>query len=284
MAMLFITHDLGIVRKIADRVCVMTKGQIVEARARSREVFDATRSTPTRARLLAAEPKGAADAGADATRRSLVEAGPLKVWFPIQRGLPAADRRPREGGRRRLASRCARARRSASSANPARARRRSASRCCGSSAREGPIVVSRPATSTGSARKAMRPLRRDMQVVFQDPYGSLSPRMSVAEIVAEGLAVQRPGPVARRAARGRRRARSPMSGSIRPPWTATRTNSPAASASASPSPAPWRWSRASSCSTSRPRRSTCPCRRRSSTCCATCRRGASSPTCSSATT
>ena len=128
MAMLFITHDLGIVRKFADRVCVMTKGEIVES-GPTEDVF-ARPQHPYTKHLLAAEPKGRPPAyKADAP--VIMRGDDLKVWFPIRRGLfrrtighiKAVDgdrpRRPRRG------------RRSASSANPARARRRSAWRCSG---------------------------------------------------------------------------------------------------------------------------------------------------------
>jgi microcin C transport system ATP-binding protein len=185
MAMLFITHDLGIVRKIADRVCVMTKGRIVEAGTVS-EVFGNPQHEYTR-RLLAAEPKGrAAPVPTDAP--FLVQAGPLKVWFPIRRGflrrtighVKAVDGvsvAVREGetvgvvgesgsGKTTLGLALLRLTRS-----------------------DGPIcVLGREIESLPA--KALRPLRKEMQVVFQDPYGSLSPRMSVAEIVAEGLTVQ----------------------------------------------------------------------------------------------
>ena len=185
MAMLFITHDLNIVRKIADDVAVMQKGRIVEAGPVAR-IF-AEPSHPYTQALLAAEPKGAPPlpvAGA----KPVVVAENLRVWFPIKRGffrrtvgyVKAVDD---------VASRCAKARPSASSANRARARRRSASRCCASSARKGAIVFLGQRID-GLQFKALRPLRRDMQIVFQDPYGSLSPRMSVADIVAEGLGVQ----------------------------------------------------------------------------------------------
>jgi microcin C transport system ATP-binding protein len=185
MAMLFITHDLGIVRKIADRVCVMTKGRIVEAGTVA-DVFDNPQHEYTR-RLLAAEPKGrAAPVPVDAP--FVVQAGPLKVWFPIRRGflrrtvghVKAVDGvsvAVREGetvgvvgesgsGKTTLGLALLRLTRS-----------------------DGPIcVLGRDIESLPA--KALRPLRKDMQVVFQDPYGSLSPRMSVAEIVAEGLTVQ----------------------------------------------------------------------------------------------
>ena len=98
--------------------------------------------------------------------------------------------------------------------------------------------------------------------------------MSVAEIVEEGLIAQRTELNAAERRARRWRGRSPTPASTRDAWTAIRTNSPAASASASPSPARWRSIRNSSCSTSRPRRSTCRCRRRSSICCAICRSGA----------
>ncbi|NNM70793.1 ABC transporter ATP-binding protein [Enterovirga aerilata] len=185
MAMLFITHDLGIVRKIADRVCVMTKGRIVEAGTVA-EVFGSPQHAYTR-RLLAAEPKGRA-APVPRGAPFLVQAGPVKVWFPIRRGflrrtvghVKAVDGvsvAVREGetvgvvgesgsGKTTLGLALLRLVRS-----------------------EGPIcVLGRDIDGLGA--KALRPLRKEMQVVFQDPYGSLSPRMSVAEIVAEGLTVQ----------------------------------------------------------------------------------------------
>ena len=110
---------------------------------------------------------------------------------------------------------------------------------------------------TGLKFKEMRPFRHDMQIVFQDPYGSLSPRMSISDIIEEGLGVHQPN----LSTAGARAARDPRadakSGSIRRRGFAIRTNSPAASASASRSRARSCWSRPSSCSTSRPARSTC---------------------------
>ena len=188
MAMLFITHDLGIVRRIADNVCVMTGGQIVE-RGPVAEVFAAPQHPYTR-KLLHAEPKGEA-APVAASAPVVVEAGPVKVWFPIRKGflrrvsghIKAVDGvsiRLLQGetlgvvgesgsGKTTLGLALLRLIQS-----------------------DGPIVVLGQRIDGVGARQ-LRPLRQRMQVVFQDPYGSLSPRMSVAEIIAEGLLVQQPG-------------------------------------------------------------------------------------------
>ena len=188
MAMLFITHDLGIVRKIADRVCVMTGGRIVEAGPVA-AIFGAPRHAYTK-RLLAAEPTGRANP-VPARAPTVVEAGPIRVRFPIRRGflrrtvghvqaVDGVSLRLAEGetlgvvgesgsGKTTLGLALLRLTRS-----------------------EGPIVVLGQRVDTLKAG-ALRPLRREMQIVFQDPYGSLSPRLSVAEIVEEGLLVQKRG-------------------------------------------------------------------------------------------
>jgi microcin C transport system ATP-binding protein len=188
MAMLFITHDLGLVRRIADDVCVMQNGKIVEA-GPVQSLFAAPKHPYTRA-LLAAEPSGAANpARADAP--VILSTEQLRVWFPIRRGflrrvvdhvkaVDGVSLTLREGetvgvvgesgsGKTTLGLALLRLIRS-----------------------EGPIVYMGQRIDDKTA-KEMRPLRRDMQVVFQDPFGSLSPRMSVAEIVAEGLSIHRPG-------------------------------------------------------------------------------------------
>ncbi|WP_430910857.1 ABC transporter ATP-binding protein [Methylobacterium sp. sgz302541] len=185
MAMLFITHDLGIVQRIASRVCVMLKGRIVEAGPVA-EVFARPQHSYTQ-RLIASEPEGRGNPVAgDAP--FLVEAGPLKVWFPIKEGLlrrttghvravDGVSLRIREGETIGVVGESGSGKTTLGLA---------LLRLTGS---EGRIVfLGREIEGYGAA--AMRPLRKDMQVVFQDPYGSLSPRMSVADIVAEGLVVQ----------------------------------------------------------------------------------------------
>ena len=185
MAMLFITHDLGIVRKIADRVCVMTKGRIVEHGETTR-VFSAPEHDYTK-KLLAAEPKGqppAADPGA----KALVEVADLKVWFPIKRGVlrrtvghvkavDGVSLTLREGQTVGVVGESGSGKTTLGLA---------ILRLISS---EGRIAwLGQDISGFGSSE--MRPLRKNMQVVFQDPYGSLSPRMTVLDIVAEGLGVQ----------------------------------------------------------------------------------------------
>jgi microcin C transport system ATP-binding protein len=188
MAMLFITHDLGIVRKVADRVCVMTKGKIVE-QGRVAEVFGKPQHPYTQ-KLLAAEPRGRANPVAPHAP-TVVDAGPLKVWFPIKRGflrrtvghVKAVDGvsvRVREGETVGVVGESGSGKTTLGLA---------ILRLISS---EGPIAFLGNRLD-GLRARAIRPMRKNLQVVFQDPYGSLSPRMSVAEIVAEGLGVQKKG-------------------------------------------------------------------------------------------
>jgi microcin C transport system ATP-binding protein len=186
MAMLFITHDLGIVRKIAGDVAVMQRGRIVEA-GRTQEVFANPRHEYTRA-LLAAEPKGEAPR-ADSSAETIVSADNVRVWFPIRKGLlrrtvahvKAVDGvsiEVREGQTVGVVG---------ESGSGKTTRGLAILRLIRS---EGPIAYCGRAIDALSV-KQMRPLRRDMQIVFQDPFGSLSPRLSVAEIVEEGLLAQK---------------------------------------------------------------------------------------------
>ncbi|PSC06218.1 microcin ABC transporter ATP-binding protein [Alsobacter soli] len=182
MAMLFITHDLGIVRKIADRVCVMTQGHIVE-QGPVEQVFQNPQHAYTR-KLLAAEPKGRPEPPrADAP--VIVEAQDLRVWFPIRQGflkkvvshVKAVDGisiAVREGETVGVVGESGSGK---TTLGLAMLRLISS---------QGPIVHLGQRLD-GLNSKAMRPLRRDLQIVFQDPYGSLSPRLSVADIVGEGL-------------------------------------------------------------------------------------------------
>ncbi|CDX15519.1 putative oligopeptide transport protein (ABC superfamily, atp_bind) [Mesorhizobium sp. SOD10] len=187
MSLLFITHDLGIVRRIADRVCVMTKGKIVET-GPTREIFGNPRHAYTK-HLLAAEPKGkppAADPGA----KSVMTGKDIKVWFPIKKGffrktvdhvkaVDGIDVTVRAGQTLGVVGES------------------------GSGKTTLGLALARMISSTGTINfngrdinhlsfSAMRPLRRELQIVFQDPFGSLSPRLSVSEIIEEGLKIHEP--------------------------------------------------------------------------------------------
>ena len=130
MAMLFITHDLGIVRKMADRVCVMNNGEIVE-RGVDAESCSPRHSIAYTKHLARRRAQGLAASWPMPSAKIILEAKDLRVWFPIKRGFLRPDRRPYQGGGRHRPRGARKARRSASSANPAPARRRSGLRCCG---------------------------------------------------------------------------------------------------------------------------------------------------------
>jgi microcin C transport system ATP-binding protein len=187
MSLLFITHDLGIVRKIAQTVCVMKEGRIVEKGSVER-VFTAPEHPYTRA-LLAAEPKPD-PAPPQPGAPMVLQAIDLKVWFPIKRGvlrkvvghIKAVDGVSvalRKGETLGVVGESGSGKTTLGLA---------LLRLISS---EGPIIfMGNPLQ--GLRFKQMRPFRRDMQIVFQDPYGSLSPRLSVADIIAEGLNVHHP--------------------------------------------------------------------------------------------
>jgi microcin C transport system ATP-binding protein len=187
MSMLFITHDLGIVRKLADRVCVMNAGKIVEHGPAER-VFTAPEHPYTRA-LLAAEPKP--DPAPPCPNAPIVvQTDDLKVWFPIKRGvlrkvvghIKAVDGISVEVRKGETLGVVGESGSGKTTLGLAILRLISS---------DGPVVFMGH-TIQGLTFKEMRPFRRNMQIVFQDPYGSLSPRMSVSDIIEEGLWVHHP--------------------------------------------------------------------------------------------
>ena len=184
MGMLFITHNLGIVRKMADTTCIMTTGEIVE-RGGTAEIFANPQHSYTR-HLLAAEPKGEPPA-ARLEAPVIVEADDLRVWFPIRRGLlrrtvghvkavDGVDVRLREGETLGIVGESGSGKSTLGLA---------VLRLISSSGR----VVFLGRDIQGLAGKSLRPLRRDMQIVFPDPSGSLSPRRAGGDAGAEGLGV-----------------------------------------------------------------------------------------------
>ncbi|MGO7211926.1 ABC transporter ATP-binding protein [Rhizobium ruizarguesonis] len=184
MSMLFITHDLGIVRKFADRVCVMTKGKIVETGA-VEDVFANPKHDYTR-HLLASEPRGEPPL-ADPSKPMVMEGSDIRVWFPIKAGLmrrvvdhvkavDGIDLSLRAGQTLGVVGESGSGKTTLGLA---------LTRLISSEGR----IAFVGKDIAGYSFNEMRPLRNQLQVVFQDPYGSLSPRMSVGDIVAEGLKV-----------------------------------------------------------------------------------------------
>ena len=187
MAIMLITHDLSVVKKMADRVAVMYQGELVEV-SETQTLFETPQHDYTKM-LLAAQPKGHPTPVND-TGKHVLEADDLKVWFPVKAGLfqrvvdhvkavDGIDLNIRAGqtvgivgesgsGKTTLGLALLRLIRS-----------------------DGKVVFDGKSLNDISD-KDLRPLRRDMQIVFQDPYGSLSPRMSVGQIIAEGLEVHFP--------------------------------------------------------------------------------------------
>src|SRR5258706_270539 len=188
MAMLLITHDLGIVRKMAERVYVMSKGEVVEEGS-AKSIFTAPKHPYTR-HLISAEPKGMPPP-LDESAPIVVETDDLKVWFPVKKGLlrrtvdhvKAVDGlslRLRAGQTLGVVGESGSGKTTLGLA---------IMRLVGSRGRI--AYLGKPIQGLNS--REMRPLRKEMQVVFQDPYGSLSPRLSVGQIIEEGLLIQQPG-------------------------------------------------------------------------------------------
>ena len=184
MSMLFITHDLGVVRSMADRVCVMNDGLIVE-QGPTEQIFERPEHDYTK-HLLAAEPKGEpGPAPADAP--SVMKGDDVKVWFPIKRGVlrqivghvKAVDGISIDVKQGQTLGVVGESGSGKSTLGRALIR---LERSEGSITFHGRDIQ-------GLQLKELRPLRREMQIVFQDPYGSLSPRLSVSQIVEEGLLV-----------------------------------------------------------------------------------------------
>ncbi|MDA9413014.1 ABC transporter ATP-binding protein [Bradyrhizobium sp. CCBAU 45384] len=187
MSLLFITHDLGIVRRIAETVCVMKGGVIVE-QGPVEQVFKAPKHPYTRD-LLAAEPKPD-PAPPQPNAPVVMSTDDLKVWFPIKRGLM----RQTVGHIKAVDGVSVAVRKGETlgvvgeSGSGKTTLGLALLRLISSNGR----IVFLGKDIQGLRFKEMRPFRRDMQIVFQDPFGSLSPRMSVADIIAEGLLVHQP--------------------------------------------------------------------------------------------
>jgi microcin C transport system ATP-binding protein len=187
MAMLLITHDLGIVRRMAERVYVMQSGDIVEQGA-TEEIFTAPKHAYTR-QLLAAEPKGKPPQSVE-TGQVIVETDNLKVWFPIHKGIfrSVVDHVKAVDGLS-LKLRAGETLGVVGESGSGKTTLGLAILRLISS--DGPIAYIGQRIDAFDS-KQMRPLRKDMQIVFQDPYGSLSPRLSIFQIIEEGLEIQAP--------------------------------------------------------------------------------------------
>ena len=184
LSLLFISHDLGIVRRIADRVCVMQGGEIVE-QGPVAQIFAAPQHPYTQ-KLLAAEPKGRPEPVAkDAAE--IVRTEHLKIWFPVKRGLLR-----RTVGHIKAVNDASLSVRAGETlgivGESGSGKTTLALAIMRLIASEGPVVYMGQ-DITGWGKTQLRRLRRDMQIVFQDPYGSLSPRMTAEQIIAEGLTV-----------------------------------------------------------------------------------------------
>ena len=184
MGMLFITHDLSVVRRIADRVCVMKGGEIVEAGA-TNEIFSSPNHEYTK-KLLNAEPSGFPKP-IKSNAFEIINIKNLKVWFPIVKGLL----RKVVGNVKAVND---------ASLNIAQGETLGIVGESGSGKTTLALAIMRLISSKGQitfmgnkldglTNKQLKPFRRDIQMVFQDPYGSLSPRFTIEQIISEGLDV-----------------------------------------------------------------------------------------------
>jgi microcin C transport system ATP-binding protein len=189
MGLLFITHDLAIVRRIADRVFVMQQGEVVES-GLTAELF-ANPQHPYTIKLLSAEPSGQPEPVAE-NAPVVVETDKLKIWFPIHGGMLR-----RTIGHIKAVN--------ASSLSVRAGETLGIVGESGSGKTTMALAIMRLIASEGCitykgqdirswSTKQLRHLRKDMQIVFQDPYGSLSPRMTCAQIISEGLKIHNVDP------------------------------------------------------------------------------------------
>ncbi len=186
-SILFITHDLGVVRKIADRVAVMKDGRIVETDA-AEKIFSAAAHPYTR-RLIESEPKGWPDSP-ESTKGNMLEVEDLKVWFPIQKGIlrrtvghvKAVDGVSFSIGKGRTLGIVG---------ESGSGKTTAAFAILQLNQSRGKILLDNRNLNDLKADQ-IRPLRKKMQIIFQDPFGSLNPRMSVSQIIGEGLPIHCP--------------------------------------------------------------------------------------------
>ncbi len=184
MSLLLITHDLGIVANMADRVCVMHNGLIVEQGAVNQVFADPTHDYTRQ--LIAAEP-GGSPVRDDAAGEEILSGSRIRVWFPVQRGLlrrtvdhvKAVDGIDLKINAGRTLGIVGESGSGKSTLGLALLRLQGS---------QGEIRFDNQRIDTHDQRR-MRPLRSDLQIVFQDPFGSLNPRMSVAQIIGEGLEI-----------------------------------------------------------------------------------------------
>ena len=187
MAILLITHDLGVVRKMADRICVMQQGQIVE-NDESHAIFEKPVHAYTK-KLIAAEPSGAPEP-LKANPPEIVSGENIKVWFPIRQGL--LRRAQTHVKAVNDISLTVRRGETLGIVGESGSGKTTLGRAMiGLQRAEGSITINGTNLS-GASPAARRAMRKHMQIVFQDPYGALSPRLPVADIIGEGLAIHEP--------------------------------------------------------------------------------------------